>query len=168
MGIDLAATGSKRFASMSVLLVSVLGLGIVGATGAAGAQHATRATTAASSLSLNETMQATRAGPPGHAFNEKGQVSGTLAGSVAAHVETIASTSGQATITLYLSKGTISGRAPTHGHIIGPIAYFEGSMSITGGTGSYAHASGSGLKFKGTINRQNFRVAAQLHGTVRL
>jgi hypothetical protein len=164
MGIDL----SKRSTSMGVLLISVLGLGIMGVTGAAGAQQSARATTASSELTLNEAMQATRVGPPGHAFNEKGLVSGTLAGSVAAHVETIASTSGQATITLYLSKGTISGRAPTHGRVVGATAYFEGSMSITGGTGSYAHASGSGLKFKGTINRQNFRVTAQLHGTVRL
>jgi hypothetical protein len=164
MGIDLP----QRSTSMWVLLISVLTLGAGGMTSAAGAQRAAPATTASSELTLSETMRATRVGPPGHAFNEKGQASGTLAGSVAAHVETIASTSGQATITLYLSKGTISGRAPTHGHVIGATAYFEGSMSITGGSGRYAHASGTGLKFKGTINRQNFHVTAQLHGTIRL
>lgn len=163
MGIDL----SRGHTSARAMLASMLALGAGGATAAA-AQAPTRARTAASELTLNETLKATRVGPPGHAFNEKGAASGTLTGTVAARVETIASTSGQATITLYLSKGTISGRAPTHGHIVGPTAYFEGSMSITGGSGSYAHASGTGLKFKGTINRQNFRVSAQLHGTLRL
>jgi hypothetical protein len=165
MGIDL----SKRSATMRVALISVLGLVAAGGvTGVAAGRQPARATAASRELSLSETMQATRVGPPGHAFNEKGQASGTLAGSVAAHVETIASSSGKATITLYLSKGTISGRASTHGHVVGPTAYFEGAMSITGGSGSYAHASGTGLKFKGTINRQNFRVTAQLHGTVHL
>jgi hypothetical protein len=164
MGIDL----SRRRTSARAMLASMLALGAAGGATAAAAQQPARATAAASELTLNETMQATRVGPPGHTFNEKGAASGTLAGTVAARVETIASTSGQATITLYLSKGTISGRAPTHGHIVGPTAYFEGSMSITGGTGSYAHASGTGLKFKGTIDRQNFRVSAQLHGTVHL
>jgi hypothetical protein len=162
MGIDL----SKRSASMS--LVSLLALGAVGGvTGAAAAQRPARATAASSELSLNETMQATRVGPPGHAFNEKGRASGTLAGTVAVHVETIASVNGLATITLYLSKGTISGRAATHGRVVGPTAYFEGNMSITGGSGSYAHASGKGLKFTGTLDRQNFHVTAQLHGNMR-
>jgi hypothetical protein len=164
MGIDL----SSRHTSARAMIAAVLALGAAGGTTAAAAQQPTRATTAASELTLNETLQASRVGPPGHSFNEKGAASGTLAGTVAARVETIASTSGQATITLYLSKGSISGRAPTHGHIVGPTAYFEGNMSITGGTGSYAHASGTGLKFKGTIDRQNFRVSAQLHGTIRL
>jgi hypothetical protein len=163
---------SKRPA-LRASLVSVLALGVVagGTTVSAAARgaRAARGTAAKSSeLALNETMSASRVGPPGHSFNEQGQASGTLAGSVAVHVVTIASTSGVATITLYLHNGTISGRAPTHGHVVGATAYFEGAMSITGGSGSYAHASGTGLRFKGTLNRQNFHVTAQLHGNVHL
>lgn len=165
MGIDL----SRRRTSTRVMLASVLALSAAGgATAAAAQQSAPRARTASSETSLSESLSGTRFGPPGHSFVEKGQVTGTLAGSMTAHVETIASNNGQATLTLYLSKGTLSGRAPTHGHVVGPTAYFEGSMTITGGSGSYAHASGSGLRFSGTLDRQNFRVKAQLHGNVRL
>lgn len=164
MGIDL----SRRRTSTRVMLASVLALSAAGGASAAVAQQPPRATTASSEKSLNESLSGTRFGPPGHSFVEKGNVTGTLSGSMTAHVETIASNNGQATLTLYLSKGTLSGRAPTHGHVVGPTAYFEGSMTITGGTGSYAHASGSGLRFSGTLDRQNFRVKAQLHGNVRL
>jgi hypothetical protein len=151
-----------------MMLAFVLALSAAVGASAAVAQQPPRAKTASRATSLNESLSGTRFGPPGHSFIEKGRVTGTLSGSMTAHVETIASNNGQATITLYLSKGTLSGRAPTHGHVVGPTAYFEGSMTITGGTGSYAHASGSGLRFSGTLDRQNFRVKAQLHGNVRL
>jgi hypothetical protein len=163
MGIDL----SRRRTSTQAILASVLALSAAAGASAAVAQQPPSAR-AARETSLNESLSGTRYGPPGHSFVEKGQVTGTLSGTMTAHVETIASNNGQATLTLYLSKGTLSGRAPTHGHIVGPTAYFEGSMTITGGTGSYAHASGSGLRFSGTLDRQNFRVKAQLHGNVRL
>ncbi len=115
MGIDL----SRRRTYTRMMLAFVLALSAAVGASAAVAQQLPRAKTASRATSLNESLSGTRFGPPGHSFVEKGNVTGTLSGSMTAHVETIASNNGQATITLYLSKGTLSGRAPTHGHVVG-------------------------------------------------
>ena len=146
-----------RSAAVALAVASALVTG-ADVTGASASQE----------VGIYETMQGIRVGPPGHSFEEKGRVLGTLAGSMTAHVETIDGRSGIATITLSLAKGTISARARTHGHVVGATGYFEGGITIIGGSGSYAHTSGTGLEFKGTLNRQSFRMTAELHGSIRL
>ena len=47
-----------------------------------------------------------------------------------------------------------------------PAAILAGTLSIDRGTGSYAHAHGSGLSFSGTIQRSNDAVTVHVSGTV--
>jgi hypothetical protein len=50
----------------------------------------------------------------------------------------------------------------------GAFAYIGGELSITKGTGKFAHASGSNIGLSGKVNRETFSATAQVHGTVHV
>jgi hypothetical protein len=123
----------------------------------------------ARTLSVQLTSRLHLIGRPGHVNNEQGAVSGTFSGSIAIRFVTTGSNGGTGTFTIYPTKGgSISGRSAAHGHVVGSIATFTGSATITGGTGSWAHASGTGLQFHGVVNRQNYHATAYIRGVVHL
>jgi hypothetical protein len=124
---------------------------------------------AARVVSLNLTSKLRLIGRPGHVDYVKGTVSGTFSGTTSVRFVAIGSTGGEATFTIYpKSGGSLFGRSVTHGRVVGPTAYFSGTASITGGTGSWAHAHGTGLAFSGTVNRQNYHSTSVTHGTIRV
>jgi hypothetical protein len=75
---------------------------------------------------------------------------------------------GSATFTARPHGGTISGRAHVRYSLGGTSGHFEGSATITGGTGSFARASGKGLRIEGTINLNNYSLTTQLSGEIHL
>ncbi len=107
-------------------------------------------------------------GHPGHVLNEQGTFSGTQSGTIAIRFTSVTSTSGEATFTAYPSGGSVSGRTSTKGEVVGAHVYFSGSMTITGGTGKWAHASGRGLGFSGIVDRQNFHATTHMTGAISL
>jgi len=92
---------------------------------------------------------------------------GTLGGRVLVRL-TIASgaTSASAMVTLYRPGGEIfarsSGRAERNG---GARINFSGSMTVTGGSGEYGQAQGSGT-LSGTLYRRNDSMTVEQEGTL--
>lgn len=106
-------------------------------------------------------------GRPGHILNEQGTFSGSQSGTIEIRFTSVTHTSGEATFAAYSSQGgSVSGRATTNGHVVGAIVYFTGSMTITGGTGRWAHASGRDLGFNGMVDRHTFRATTHTRGSI--
>src|SRR5580693_5327975 len=71
---------------------------------------------------------------------EQGQATGTLPGSMRAHINVGASLSGSFTIDT--AHGSIDGHGAATPHGSGAIESFAGSLTVTGGSGLYVHAHG--------------------------
>lgn len=84
-------------------------------------------------------------------LNEVGSASGTASGTIYVHLTAVSSARVTAEVNIYPRGGSISGYGSGSYRRSGAVAEFSGSMSIKGGTGSYAHIHGSGLSFSGTI-----------------
>jgi hypothetical protein len=172
MGVHLPSKHASQRASLRaslVLLAGAVGVAVSVAPSGAAPSHPERGlprATAAKTmpLSLNASMHLI--GRPGHVLNEQGSFTGTLSGSIAIHFVSATSTSGTGTFVAYPQGGSISGRTATRGHVVGANVYFSGTMSITSGTGRWAHAAGSGLQFNGVINRQNFHATGHMQGSI--
>lgn len=126
---------------------------------------------AARNLSIHETATLRPTGyVGGHVLNERGTISGTYRGSVEARLVAITNTKWEGTLTVYTSGGSLKAKSITRFHpekeeeVIG---YFVGTLSITGGTGTWAHTSGR-MTFNGSVNRRTFHVSADMSGTLNV
>ena len=102
----------------------------------------------------------------GNTLIEEGKATGTLPGTVRASL-TIGTSIVHVGFTIYLHGGTITGHGvASFNPGKGEYASFGGSVSVSHGSGRYAHAKGSG-KMYGSINRTtdnaNVQVIGQLH-----
>jgi hypothetical protein len=155
---------------LPALLIATLGLAAAVTHSSAHASGSTREparAVAAKTLSLHLTVHSRPTTHKGNAVSEQGSFTGTLSGTLYAHYVAISGTEGTATVISYISGGgTLTSQARTHGHVLGATAYFSGTATITGGTGRWAHAHGTGLRFSGKMDRQNLHVTASLSGTL--
>jgi len=126
---------------------------------------------AARSLSIHETATLRPSDyKGGRVLNERGTVSGTYRGSVEARLVAITNTKWEATLTVYTSGGSLKAKSITR---FRPekeeeaIGDFVGTLSMTGGAGTWAHTSGN-LTFDGSVDRQNFHVSADMSGTLNV
>jgi hypothetical protein len=103
----------------------------------------------------------------GAALVERGRATGTYDAPVTATF-TIHPKAVTATVTVYPHGGSITGVAQTNYVVQNSTGYFGGTLTITHGTGSFAHASGRALGISGTINRYNFAITVKAHGEVDL
>jgi hypothetical protein len=133
----------------------------VGAAGAAGSTA-----TAARTISLNDTAHLHRTSSHGFNLYESGQASGSLGGGLVLHLDVISTNRVTATLTVSPRGGSMTGTASGNYRNNGSTASFAGTLNITGGTGSYAHAHGSGLSFSGTIQRSNDAVTVHVNGHI--
>jgi len=99
-------------------------------------------------------------------LHEEGQASGTLRGRLVVVIN-IGYTEATVTFTARSSAGTLSGRGVESYYVSGKIAHFSGRMSVTGGTGAYAHASGSRLQTTGLIKRAHYEVQMTVNGALK-
>jgi hypothetical protein len=136
--------------------------GIAG-LGVAGSSAATNAV-AARTITLNESGQLHRTSHSGLKLNEQGSASGTIRGTIYIHLDVVSPNRVTAEVNIYPSGGSLTGTGSASYRVDGGTASFSGTLSIDRGTGTYAHASGSGLKFSGTIQRLSGSVAVHLSG----
>ena len=102
----------------------------------------------------------------GFTLNEQGSATGTLSGTLHVRLTIVSSNHVKAEVSISRNGGSISGEATASYHRSNGSASFSGSLSVSGGTGSYAHAHGSGLSFGGTIQNSNDAIAVHLGGSI--
>jgi hypothetical protein len=137
---------------------------------AGGARDARTAplTNAARTLSINDKVRMHLTGGNGNTLIEEGNATGTLPGKAKASLTIENTTTARSTFTVYPSGGSIAGHGTVQLHP-GKSSYYEsfrGALSVSHGTGRYAHASGSG-KIYGVLNRSNDNAEVQVIGTLR-
>jgi hypothetical protein len=121
----------------------------------------------ASPTSVNEYGSLRMQSHKGASIDEKGVGWGTFNCSVVIAL-TLSGTLVTADYTAYLQGGSISGNATAHIHSATTReAVFSGTISLTRGTGSRAHASGT-AGFAGTINRTTYAMTTHITGRLRL
>ena len=132
----------------------------------AGEPH-TQARTARA-LNITDTAHMRHVGESGSALLDEGAVSGALPGTVKVlfHVGVTVT----ASFTIYARNGSLSGHGSgalheSHSNSHDAYVSFGGTMTITHGTGRYAHAHGGG-GFYGVINRQTYAATIQTTGTL--
>ena len=140
-------------------------LALTGAVRATASDSATPVALDARAISLNESAKLHLTSRHGFTLNEQGAASGSVAGTMYVHLTIVSTSRVLAEVNFYPRGGSISGRASASYRRGSSTASFAGTISITQGTGSYAHARGSGLSFSGTIRRSDEAIAVQVHGT---
>ena len=160
---------SRRTRSLTGLLVAATSVSLA-ASWASGTQALSaswaRAAVASGArvLSLNENGSLHLTSKHGFTLNERGLASGTVRGTIYVHLSIVSSSRVTAELNIYPSGGSITAHGSASYHRERTSARFSGSMSIERGTGSYAHARGSGLSFSGTIQRSNDAVTVHVAG----
>jgi hypothetical protein len=149
---------------VSVLAALGVGAGVVSSEAGAARGGPVAAAAKTQTFDINSTLHLV--GKAGHVINEQGSFSGSQSGTIDIRFTSVSSTAGEATFVAYQSGGSVSGRTSTRGHVVGRTVYLTGSMTITGGTGRWAHASGHGLGFSGVVDRQNFHATTHMQGSI--
>jgi hypothetical protein len=143
-------------ASATIVAVALLALGTATAAPIARASR---------TVMLNESGHLHLTSKHTITLNEQGTASGTIKGTIYIHLR-IANNHGGVTaeVNIYPSGGSLSGSGLASYHVNGAYAVFSGSLAITRGTGGYAHARASSLRFTGSIQRRSDAVSVQLSG----
>jgi hypothetical protein len=117
---------------------------------------------AARTLNVADEAHLRLTGTQGEVLLEEGPAKGALPGTVKVRFAVSSTITGSFTI-YPRGGGSISGRGTARLHSTGTYASFGGSMSVSHGTGRYAHAHGSG-GFYGTVNRRTNALVIQTTG----
>jgi hypothetical protein len=150
---------------LGVLVAAIVPLGLVTAAhGASAARPGGPGAHLARAMSLNESGRLQLTSKMGFTLNERGSTSGTITGAMYIHLNLASSSRVTAEVNIYPRGGSLTGTGSASYRVEGGVAAFSGTLSITRGTGKYAHARASGLRFTGTIQRRNDAVSVQLSG----
>jgi hypothetical protein len=128
------------------------------------ASAATPSASAARTVSLNESGRLHLTSKKGFTLNEQGSASGTITGTIYIHLHLSSTSKVTAEVSIYPSGGSLSGNGSASYRVEGGYAVFTGTLAITRGSGKYAHARASALRFTGQIQRRNDAVSVQLSG----
>jgi len=102
----------------------------------------------------------------GSTLIDEGRASGTIPGNVRIHFTYNGNPAVSAQITIYGAHGTLQVRATGHlSNPTNPNPSFSGALTVTGGSGRYSHAHGSG-KLYGVYHRRSYGMVVQTEGTV--
>jgi hypothetical protein len=146
-------------------MLAIVSLGLAIATqGADAASAAIPRAHLARTISLNESGRLQLTSKKGFALNERGSTSGAIVGSMYIHLNLAPGSRVTAEVNIYPRGGSLTGTGSASYRVEGGVAVFSGTLSITRGTGKYAHARAPGLRFTGTIQRRNDAVAVRLSG----
>ncbi|HEY2282748.1 MAG TPA: hypothetical protein VGH60_04270 [Solirubrobacteraceae bacterium] len=119
-------------------------------------------------VNLQETGHLHTVGEPGTTFLERGIATGTFDCSITGRLTIVSANRVIATFTVRPKGGSITGRGAARFAQQGANGYFGGTISITSGTGSYAHASGTNIGISGIISRETFALTVHVHGKIRV
>jgi hypothetical protein len=162
----------RRHRALALLLLSTAVTGLAGAavdnTAIAtdshpGASKPRSKAKAAKSLIVKETAQLHQIWRHGTQHQEEGKGVGTFPYLLSVNFSA-GFTQAKVVFAIHGKGGTIYGHGTPSYHVEGSTAYFKGSLSITQGTGTYAHASGTGLQLQGTLNRHNYTLSIAVYG----
>jgi hypothetical protein len=159
----------KRRSARAQISTAALALGALAAvaavgTGAAGAApnaHAAR------TLDLKDDASLSLSNKKGFELKESGKASGSLPGTIYIQLKVASERSVTAKIQVYPSGGTLDATASGSYRVVSSsTASFSGKLNITGGSGRYSKAKGSGLSFSGTVHRPGDSVAVRVSGNM--
>jgi hypothetical protein len=154
---DRAGSIARRLRLPLVLSACLLSAGALPA-------FATQAAHTARTISLSESGRLHLTSHRSFTLNEQGTTSGTISGTIYIHLHVVSTNHVTAELSIYPNGGSLTGQASAAYHPSGAVATFNGTMSISRGTGRYAGAHGSGLSFSGTVQRSNDAVTVHLSG----
>ena len=121
---------------------------------------------AAREVNLQETGYLHAVGEPGSTVLEQGHATGTYNCSISVDLTIGDAGHVTATFTVKPHGGSVTGRGSGRFVQQGADGYFGGTIAITGGTGSYAHASGTNIGISGVVNRETFALTVHVHGKI--
>ena len=157
---------NRRSARLASLLAATAALLAATATDAPlGADGATSPPArAARTVSVNEVGQLHLISKHGYTLNERGTASGTIKGTISVQLKIASTSRVTAEVTIYPAGSSIAGHGTASYHKGTTTASFAGSLTVEHGSGSYAHAQGSGLSFSGTIAESNDAITVHVSG----
>jgi hypothetical protein len=120
------------------------------------------ARTAGGSEVVHESVSAQLTGNRGATqLTERGSAHGTFSCSASVYI-TLSYTKAHITF----DCGGLAGSGTTSYYVSGETGYFNGTLTLTRGSGRYAHSAGSRLTIKGTLHRGTYTLSCQVTGTV--
>jgi hypothetical protein len=157
---------NQRSPRLAVLLaVTAASLGANAADAQLGADGATSPDARATrSVSVNELGQLRLISKHGFTLDERGTASGTIKGTITVQLKIVSSSRVTAEVTIFPTGGSIVGHGEASYHQGKPVSSFAGSLAVARGSGSYAHAQGSGLSFSGSIAESNDAITVHVSG----
>jgi hypothetical protein len=132
--------------------------------GAAAAHAATPLARASRTASLSESGHLHLTSKQGFTLNEQGLATGTIKGTIYIHLHLTSTSKVTAEVSIYPAGGSLSGNGSAAYRVEGSVAAFTGTLSIARGSGKYAHARASALRFTGTIQRRGDAVSVHVSG----
>jgi hypothetical protein len=119
---------------------------------------------AAHTITLNESGRLHLTSHHTTHLNLQGTASGTIRGTIYIHLNVTSPSRVSAEVSIYPSSGSLTGLSTASYRANGGQATFSGTMSISRGSGRYAHAHASALRFSGTIQRSNDATTVRVSG----
>lgn len=155
-----------RFAIAAVVAVALYAGALALTTGSAGAYSAGRplAVPAARTVNATDTAHLRYVQGSGSLLLEEGSASGSLPGKMQVHCEVGPTVT--ASFTIVVRGGTITGHGTAKAHGAGRYQSFAGSLTVTGGTGRYAHAHGHAGLY-GVFDRRTYDMTVQTTGRLQ-
>jgi hypothetical protein len=153
----------------TVTMLTVIGIFAVALGGAAFSWGASAAPAArmAGVLNVRDEGRLHLVSSSGSRLIDEGPVSGTIPGRVRVRFAFNGGSTVSAQFTIYSHYGSISGQGQAKvSNPASPTPSFRGALSITGGSGRYARAHGSGELF-GVFYRRTFALTVQAIGKLR-
>jgi hypothetical protein len=145
--------------------VAVLAIvSIAGPSAVEAADASSPLATTSRSVSLSESGRLHLTSKQGFTLNEQGSASGTITGSIYIHLHLTSTSKVTADVSIYPPGGSLSGNGSAAYRVEGSVAAFTGTLSITRGSGKYARARASALRFTGTIQRRGDAVSVHVSG----
>jgi hypothetical protein len=130
---------------------------------AASALGETSRARAAHVLKASDTAHLRYISGSGSTINEEGKATGTLPGNMRVRLDVGTTFTGN--FKIYASGGSIEGHGSAKPHGSGTYESFAGTLTVTHGTGRYAHAHGKGGLY-GTFNRNNYALVVKTTGNL--